>query len=198
LQNTLSNPATEAIIKERLATPKSIASQIKKSIPKNQYLTAFDYSGKGRSGITFGDFKKYRGIIKRVLDDAGAKKIKNKEYVDAIARRHEADEVRYGTKVNQNKKLKFNMNGTPVSSTAYASHLTPRVLVDESRHTALAPKDVKDFYKKMRGMTGEKADLLSKNKSFKYGEKAVLKGRLGRKMEKSVSNQFKNIMKAMM
>jgi len=187
--NSFNSPEVKNYLSSGAFTKGQINTYIREGVHKNQYLTSLDYSGNGRSAMTFGDFKKYRGLPGYLIRESGIKKVKDNAYLDAIARRHEADEVRYGTKSEKKKKFHMEVDGANQSTTKYVSHLTPRVLVDESKHTAIAPKDVKDFYTNLRTISGEKAGL--ETLGVKYGEKAKHIGSLGRKAEKFVSNANK-------
>ena len=74
-----------------------------------------------------------------------------RKWNQAITKRHEADEIRYGH-INREKGID--------NDTRYSSHVSPKVLIQESSHVAMMPREAKsDYFKKMRGITNETKQL---------------------------------------
>lgn len=143
-------------------------------------------------------------------DDKKIKKLKNiprkdresKKWQQAILERHEADEVRFGNKVMKSKKHTMDMNGMKQPTTNFASHLTPKVLVAESSHAALAPKNAKNSMKNLRSFNenfiGHENTEMGALKNyaggkFEYGANAVYDKKAGKKAENFISRTRKGI-----
>lgn len=126
----------------------------------------------------------------------------SKKWQQAIFERHEADEVRFGNKAMKSKKHTMSHNGVKIPASNFGSHLSPKVVVAESSHVAIAPKNVKDRMKHLRSYTqpvngyeGTEIGAL-KNYSgtnFEYGTNAVYDKKAGKKAENFVSKARKGI-----
>ncbi len=73
----------------------------------------------------------------------------NKKWTQAITERHEADEIRYAN--NTRKKGLLDKQNTPKDPGRYFSHVSPKVLAQESANVAMMPREIKNNkYKAMR------------------------------------------------
>ncbi len=122
---------------------------------------------------------------------------KEKAYVRALAKRHEADEIRYGRINMKNKRLSVPMPGEKkgVPVTHYSSHISPRVLLSESANSAVAPKNVNIFNKLLRNKIGESKALRDSSKllghNFEYGESGMVNNKFGRKLDRILAKVWK-------
>ncbi|MGL5715943.1 MAG: DUF5661 family protein [Paraclostridium sp.] len=75
----------------------------------------------------------------------------SKKWAQALLERHEIDETRFGSRAMNNKKTSIN---TPEHgwrpTTNFSSHMTPKVVAAESANVAVAPKNARDAFTKMR------------------------------------------------
>lgn len=78
-------------------------------------------------------------------------------YADAIANRHEVDEIREAKKVYNDQKKYRNINGTKEAYTRAQSHISPKVIARESANVAVAPKTVRDAFMNFRDRTNERS-----------------------------------------
>lgn len=112
-----------------------------------------------------------------------------KKWADAIGRRHEADEVRFGLKSMNKKKNKVMTDNGEVLFSTFGSHLTPKVLNAESANVAIAPKSTQKAFKTLRsyGMPGySESDTMNSfsGGKFNYGKSGVYNKHLADKIEK--------------
>ena len=93
----------------------------------------------------------------------------DKKYISAVAKRHEADEIRAG-KMKDNTFVDSIIGKIQKYRTA-GGHLSPDVLTRESENIAIAPKKAKDFMTKLRTQTGEKG--IWEVNGINYGKDAI-------------------------
>ena len=166
-------------------------------VKKNAYK---EVRGKINSGIdSYNDFLGDESKVKRVKPlprkDRDAKK-----WTQAIFERHEADEVRFGNRIINNKKKTYNTEFGPRHATVFGSHLTPKVLAAESANVALAPKATQDRMKHIRNynasITGHQNTEMGalkaiSGKRIQYGESGVFDRKGANKAEKQIARNTK-------
>lgn len=160
--------------------------------------------------------KQTRNIVNNTIDEQNQylpknmkmKNMKNiprkdresKKWQQAILERHETDEVRFGNKVIKNKKHTVNLDGINMQATTFGGHVSPKVLVAESSHVALAPKNAKNSMKHLRNFnqsaSGYKNTEMGTLKThsdgkFQYGASGVYDKKTGKKLENKISNMTK-------
>jgi hypothetical protein len=147
--------------------------------------------------------------MKNLQKEEGVKGVKgitakDSEHIDAIARRHEADEVRHGVRSMNRKKTSMAYKGDKLPMTAYnGAHLSPKVILSESAHTAVAPSKVREFMNHMRGLTGEKPGLAQTEKfipgaGHHYGKSGVFNNKVGKKLERILAKGNKSTIKGLL
>lgn len=114
-------------------------------------------------------------------------------YSNAIMRRHEADELRYGLQSARNKNKRMEIEGDTHPTTGVFSHISPKVLGRESANTAIAPSKTKDFLHMFRDGSGE-TDYL-KYHGLDYGKSGVYNKSVNSKMENAQNLGNRNAMK---
>lgn len=125
-----------------------------------------------------------------------------RKWTQAIIERHEADEVRMGNKILKNKKKTVDIGNGKQPVTSFASHISPKVVMAESSHVALAPKSTQDRMKHMRNWnapvsgkeTTEIGSLkkLSGKEKFQYGKDGAYNKKLANKIEKKTIRTTKD------
>ena len=97
-----------------------------------------------------------------------------RKWSQAIAKRHEADEIRYG-RINLEKGIG--------RAARYNSHVTPKVLMQESTHTAMMPRSIKNnAIRKIRDGSGEARDIKFTT-GVPYGSSGVYDKKAAKRME---------------
>lgn len=120
-----------------------------------------------------------------------------KKWADAILRRHEADEVRYGAKSLRNKKKHaVSKDDITYPLTTFAGHLNPKILANESANVALAPKSTKNYMNSIRGIYGE-VDALKEFGGINYGKSGLYNKAGGNRAERKTISQTKQNFKDM-
>jgi len=108
-----------------------------------------------------------------------------RNYLDALANRHEADELRY---FNKNTKLgkhtKMTEKGEWPRTSILGHHISPNVLHQESTHIALAPPNVGNVLLTMRGSPdyGDEGVWLKKH-GLEYGKSTRFNKKLAKKLD---------------
>lgn len=162
------------------------------------FAGGIDFRKKGPPVMAKGNISK-SPIIKNLNEtlnrfykkDIGLKDVKSKtdkKYLSAILTRHEADEIRHATKSINNKKNSIQYKGTttPITNTN-TGHLSPKVIVGESAHAAIAPKSVKNFMTNLRAHGGSDVNLLKEyGRGMEYSKSGVFNNSAGRKITKVI------------
>ncbi len=181
-------------------TPK-YETEFYKSMPKNDMAPftgnldtksneAFKSTGKS-NGFTFVPKNWNNASIKADPEGAKARGIKSlsrkdrdgRKWNQAIAERHEADEVRYNA-INRKKGI-----GRGAS---YSSHISPKVLSQESANMAIAPRSIKyNPIKVIRGNSGEAA-VMKNISGVPYASSGVYNKRAAKKAEDYLINYNKS------
>lgn len=117
-------------------------------------------------------------------DNIKKKDKSDKEWVNALFARHEADELRAAKRLVNQKGKHIQIEDLKVPQSNAFSHLTPEVLHRESANAAIAPKKVKDALTKVRSNTGE-TNYLRNVGDLEYGKSGVFNKRLSRQNEKT-------------
>jgi hypothetical protein len=111
----------------------------------------------------------------------------SRKYLDAIYRRHEADEARSMRRKDnpmlrtKSGKLVGNKNLTN------GGHLDPSVMYNESANAAIAPKQARDFAKHIRDATGE--SFTWSINGLEHGKNAVVNKRQLGKLRKQIGQE---------
>jgi len=164
------------IVKSKKMPPTSIPKVISKIYKQNydKKLTSKKIVGKIMSpGGGMGGYKfKNTGIDKKELDEVNKlfKNLSNKSKanVNRVAMAHEISEL-------GQKKL-----------TPFFSHTSPKVLIDEHNILkTLGDKGTTKFFRKIRGMTGEK-EMISEIGSLNYG----ISSRINRRQKEYIQKKF--------
>jgi hypothetical protein len=170
-----------------------------KSLAEGGFAGSVDYSGKNKPGVLLGGDLTRKKLIKTLNIPEKRLNIpeKDRAYVRAITKRHEADEIRAGARNLKNKRLSAEVMGQRVPVTTYSTHISPKVLQQESAHTAVAPRGARRFFDALRTKTGEKIGLKATpgNLSHKYGKSGVFKNFLARKLERLQAGAIKKYIK---
>lgn len=164
---------------------------------KGGFGAIVDINNKNRPGIMLGGdiTKKLEGTP---LESHGKHMSqKNRAYVRAMTKRHETDEIRSGVKNLKNKKLSAIVQGQRLPVTDYAGHMSPKVVMQESAHTAVAPKEAKDFFDKMREFTGEKESFRLSPGAHEYGKSGTFNNSLSRKLNRLMAKAGKQAYKSL-
>ena len=117
----------------------------------------------------------------------------NRRWTQAITERHEADEIRYSNQARKKGLLIDDMNGIDQS---YFSHVSPKVLAQESANVGLMPRSIKNNqYKAMRsyyhkgGVQAQEANSIGSLTGTPYGSSAVYNKKGAAKAEKHWFNK---------
>lgn len=173
------------------------------------------------SGPAFGDSKlsKSTGLLDgltmvnknqnkqmQILSDGELPKIprkdrESKKWLQAIIERHEADEIRFGSKILKNKK-KMAQPGlfdvSPKEMTRFYSHASPKVVAAESANAALAPKNARGLLARTRNYSFDPATRkgsevldLKDSSGIIYGKSGVYNRAAANKAEREVIKNYK-------
>lgn len=175
-----------------------LAPTIKNQIKNMGAFGAPDSAPKalGRKGLIHAPRRsdtKLKNIFDQHGIDSGLSPVTRKErdsrkWVDAIIARHEADEVRHGSRVLKNKSNTAEPHGQRIVLTQHFSHLTPKVLGSESANVALAPESAKKYMKGVRSIDqgiGTEIDSLKELSGINYGSSPVYNRKGINKAEKT-------------
>lgn len=110
----------------------------------------------------------------------------DRKYADAIMNRHEANELGTAHNLMKNKKNSLAYKNERVSMANTDGHNSPKVIVHESGHVAIAPKATKDYMRAMREVTNEIKNY--KDNGFDYGVSGVYNKNTGKKLERKAVN----------
>lgn len=139
-----------------------------------------------------------------VISKTPRKDRESKKWLQAILDRHEADEVRTGTKIYKNKNKMADMgSGMDQHITGFYSHMTPKVLASESANVALAPKGAKKYMNELRnidipGWPGTEASSFAENTGIEYGKSGVYNRLKASQGEKKILKENKKTIKEML
>ena len=98
-----------------------------------------------------------------------------RKWSQAITERHEADEIRYGT-INRKKGIG--------EGASYESHISPKVLSQESANMAIVPREAKNIpIRDFRNNSGEAA-VMEFSGGVPYGSSGVYNKKAAKKAEK--------------
>ncbi|MDF2841689.1 MAG: hypothetical protein K0R00_115 [Herbinix sp.] len=117
----------------------------------------------------------------------------DRKFTEAIINRHEANEINHGSNLLKSKRSSIAYKDQRVPMADTSSHISPKVILNESADTAIAPKATKEYMKKMRGVTGELDGY--KELGLNYGESGVYNKNLGNKLQRSVVKENRPIFK---
>lgn len=125
------------------------------------------------------------------LGDGMPRRKFHQKYLEAVLNRHEANEAKHGARlIKSNKTSRLaTVDGVRVPTTHFQSHMTPRVLTDESVDVAKAPGRVKSFMRYLRSSTHE-MDQLS-DRHFDYGIASKFNSKASRHLE-NLENKAKS------
>ena len=107
-----------------------------------------------------------------------------RKWTQALAARHEADEIRYST-INRNKGIG--------QGASYSSHISPKVLAQESANMGIAPRSMKNNpVKGFRENSGESA-VMENISGVPYASSGVYNKKGAKKAENYLINYNKSI-----
>jgi hypothetical protein len=150
------------------------------------FMTLFDPNGNG-GFVHRGNIEKLPKNINKALGTRLAlpKKQLDRDFTEAVINRHEANELSHASNIiKKNKKAVVEYKGQKIPVANAASHITPKVIANESANVAIAPKETKKFMAAMRDATGELEGY--NDLGLNYGKSGQYSKSTGAKLQRAV------------